>query len=149
MLKPKFLYFKIEPFSFKSPFCQTFVADMPLLLIVSDRPLSLSIDSIKTTSLSFKATPKIFYIPSTHTSAFSSVHIFIFIQILAKINIFCIVSQNFSFGHPPRANDRAICKIISVSSAILSDISGCYFECIVIPLVCTPAIVCDYGLIAA
>ena len=80
MLKPKFLYFKIEPFGFKSPLRQVFVADMPLLLIASDRSLSLSIDSIKTTSLPFKNAPKIFYIPSTHTLAFSSVHIFIFIR---------------------------------------------------------------------
>ena len=148
MLKPKFLYFKIEPFSFKSPFCQTFVADMPLLLIVSDRSLSLSIDRIRITLLLFKIAPKIFYIPSTHTSAFSSAHILYLYEDEQNQHIlYC--KLKFSFRHPPRANDWAVCKIISVSSAIISDILGCYFKCIVIFRFNTPAIVCDYGLIAA
>ena len=148
MLKPKFLYFKIEPFSFKSPFCQTFVADMPLLLIVSDRSLSLSIDSIKTTLLPFKATPKIFYIPSTHILSFSLTHI-LYLSEYEQNQHILHWKLKFSFGHPPGANDWAICKVISVSSAIIGDIFDRYFKCIVIFRFNTPAIVCDYGLIAA
>ena len=123
MLNPKFLYFKIEPFSLKSPLRQAFVADMPLLLIVSDRSLSLSIDSIRITLLSFKATPKIFYIPSTHILSFSLTHI-LYLSEYEQNQHILHWRLKFSFGHPPGANDRAICKIISVSGAIISDVSN-------------------------
>ena len=146
MLKPKFLYFKIEPFSFKSPFCQTFVADMPLLLIVSDRSLSLSIDRIRITLLLFKIAPKIFYIPSTHILSFSLTHI-LYLSEYEQNQHILHWKLKFSFGHPPRTNSWAVCKIISVSSAILSDIFDRHFECIVIFLFGTPVVICDYGLI--
>ena len=55
----------------------------------------------------------------------------------------------FSFGYPSGANSWAVCKIISVSSAIIGDILDRHFECFVVFRFGIPAIdhfsVCSFG----
>ena len=76
-------------------------------------------------------------------------HTFLYLSEYEQKSTILYCKPKFSFGHPPGANDWAICKVISVSSAIISDILDRHLKCIVIFRFSAPVVVCDDGLIAA